>query len=76
MAGKKHEEKASSVRAESSRTPASREMIAARAYQLYMRRGGGAGHELDDWLQAEAEIDSGERRSRPERAPSEAVAPA
>lgn len=29
--------------------------IRARAYQLYERRERGDGHDLDDWLQAEAE---------------------
>lgn len=30
--------------------------IAQRAYELYEARGGEAGHELEDWLQAEREI--------------------
>ena len=32
------------------------EAIAKRAYELYLQRGSLAGHELDDWLQAEAEL--------------------
>jgi len=32
------------------------ELIRWRAYQLYEQRGWEEGHELDDWLQAEAEI--------------------
>jgi hypothetical protein len=32
------------------------ERIAQRAYELYERRGGQAGSELEDWLQAEREI--------------------
>lgn len=32
-------------------------MISERAYHLYSERGGGEGYDLDDWLQAEAEID-------------------
>jgi hypothetical protein len=32
------------------------EEITARAYELYLARGAEAGHELDDWLQAEREI--------------------
>ena len=32
------------------------ELVRARAYQLYEERGCEDGHELDDWLQAEAEI--------------------
>ena len=30
--------------------------IRARAYDLYVQRGGESGFELDDWLQAEQEI--------------------
>lgn len=30
--------------------------IAQRAYDLYLTRGAGEGHDLDDWLQAEREI--------------------
>jgi hypothetical protein len=32
------------------------EEISARAFELYLRRGSVPGHELDDWLQAEAEL--------------------
>jgi len=32
------------------------EQIAQRAYELYVWRGREDGHDLDDWLQAEAEI--------------------
>jgi len=32
------------------------EQIALRAYELYVWRGREDGHDLDDWLQAEAEI--------------------
>ena len=32
------------------------EEIRRRAYQLYEERGRGDGHDLDDWLSAEAEI--------------------
>ncbi len=34
------------------------ERIAQRAYELYEQRGGQAGSELEDWLQAEREIRS------------------
>jgi hypothetical protein len=34
------------------------ERIAHRAYELYEQRGGQAGSELEDWLQAEREIRS------------------
>jgi hypothetical protein len=30
--------------------------IAARAYQLYMARGGSHGYDIEDWLQAEREL--------------------
>ena len=32
--------------------------IARRAYELYLQRGSVSGHELDDWLAAEAELSS------------------
>ena len=32
------------------------ELISRRAYELYERRGGEADHEVEDWLQAEAEL--------------------
>ena len=32
--------------------------IAKRAYELYLQRGSVSGHELDDWLAAEAELSS------------------
>lgn len=34
----------------------SREAIAKRAYELYLRRGSVPGYEVEDWLQAEAEL--------------------
>jgi oligoendopeptidase F len=33
--------------------------IRSRAYERYLERGQKAGHDLDDWLQAEHEIDAG-----------------
>jgi hypothetical protein len=33
------------------------EDIARRAYELYLQRGGGQGYDLDDWLQAERELE-------------------
>lgn len=40
-------------------SPESRmDRISQRAYEIYQRRGGQGGHEMDDWLQAEREIDS------------------
>ena len=32
------------------------EAIAVRAYQLYLARGGAHGQDVEDWLQAEAEV--------------------
>ncbi len=37
-------------------------MIARRAYELYLERGGVSRNEIDDWLQAEREILSGQAR--------------
>jgi DUF2934 family protein len=34
------------------------EQISRRAYEIYERRGREAGHEVEDWLQAEAELAS------------------
>ncbi|HTA18679.1 MAG TPA: DUF2934 domain-containing protein [Polyangia bacterium] len=34
----------------------STEDIAKRAYELYLQRGSESGYELEDWLQAEAEL--------------------
>ena len=33
------------------------EEIRIRAYEIYMERGGQAGHDLEDWLQAERELE-------------------
>ena len=33
-----------------------KEQIAARAYELYLQRGGEDGHDLEDWLIAEREL--------------------
>jgi hypothetical protein len=35
----------------------SREEIRLRAYEIYLERGGVPGNELDDWLQAERELE-------------------
>lgn len=34
------------------------EEIRVRAYEIYMKRGGLPGHDLDDWLQAERELEN------------------
>jgi Protein of unknown function (DUF2934) len=36
--------------------PPSHDEIAARSYELYLARGGEAGHAEEDWLQAESEL--------------------
>ena len=36
------------------------EEIRQRAYEIYLNRGAAPGFELDDWLQAERELRSGE----------------
>jgi DUF2934 family protein len=46
---------------ESAVTP--QEQISRRAYELYERRGREHGHEVEDWLQAEAELAS--ERTKP-----------
>jgi hypothetical protein len=40
----------------SEHTPPTREQIAARAYELYMKRGAGSGLDVQDWLLAEQEL--------------------
>ena len=44
-------------------TDDSRERIAARAYEMYLARGGGDGQDWDDWLAAERELSDTEPRS-------------
>jgi Protein of unknown function (DUF2934) len=36
-----------------------RDEVRRRAYEIYLQRGGVPGQELEDWLQAEREIESG-----------------
>ena len=36
--------------------PMLEQAIRQRAYELYIKRGMATGHDLDDWLQAEAEL--------------------
>lgn len=42
---------------------ADRDRIAARAYELYLARGGRHGMDMDDWLDAERELKGGANRS-------------
>ena len=37
-----------------------REVVAQRAYELYLERGAEDGHDLDDWLTAERQLREGE----------------
>jgi hypothetical protein len=39
------------------------EEIRIRAYEIYIERGGKPGHDLDDWLQAERELEPKVRRA-------------
>lgn len=49
--------KTSAVReSDQQRLDISQELIAHRAYALYLARGAEDGHDLDDWLQAEREL--------------------
>jgi hypothetical protein len=45
------------------------EAIAKRAYELYLQRGSLPGSELDDWLQAEAELVARASTNRASTAP-------
>lgn len=38
------------------------EEIAKRAHEIYLRRGGAHGHDIDDWLQAEHELQQERQR--------------
>ena len=44
--------------------PLAPERIALRAYEIFLSRGGGEGRDVEDWLQAEAEL----RAKAPRRA--------
>ena len=43
-----------------------RDAIAQRAYELYVARGGEDGHHLEDWLQAERELQDASEISKQE----------
>jgi hypothetical protein len=49
------------------------ERITQRAYEIAQRRGFSPGHELDDWLQAEREIEAGTPRNTPPDNPFDSV---
>jgi len=42
-----------------SKPPPTPEQIRQRAHEIFLARGGAAGRELDDWLQAERELQAG-----------------
>jgi len=48
-------------RAKSSPQP-TREEIERRAYEIYLERGGAEGYEMEDWLQAEQELQQRNRK--------------
>jgi hypothetical protein len=51
--------------------PLSHERVAERAYELYVERGSEDGHDVEDWLRAEAELTAGEKEAvRSRRTPS------
>jgi hypothetical protein len=58
------------VRRASSAAPGP-EAISERAYQLFEARGGAHGHDLADWLQAEAELSAPKAARKPRRPRSE-----
>jgi hypothetical protein len=47
---------ANDMRNSSRRADVAPDEIARRAYELYEQRGGEPGHELDDWLRAENDV--------------------
>ena len=53
--------------------PQHAERISARAYELAAQRGFNPGHELEDWLQAEREIEAGPPRNTPPDNPYDTV---
>src|SRR4051812_4533367 len=55
-------EPAPTVSNESTDGPA-QERIAARAYELYLQRGGEPGRDTDDWLEAERELQESSQQS-------------
>ena len=46
------------------RTPEQLAQIRARAYELFEQRGGEPGHDMEDWLQAEAEVTQQKAKTR------------
>ena len=50
----------------SHRLAVTKDVIAQRAYELYVARGGVDGHHLEDWLQAERELQDANEISKQE----------
>lgn len=50
-----------------------REAVIRLAYELYMRRGGAHGHDVEDWLMAEQILLEQQKRSDPHRRVSDAA---
>jgi hypothetical protein len=46
-----------------SQTPVNTEQIAERAYELFLARGGSDGHDFDDWIEAERQIQAAAQRT-------------
>jgi hypothetical protein len=59
--------------APSAPAPVDREAVTKLAYELYMRRGGEHGHELEDWLKAEQILIEQQKRRTPARRVSDAA---
>jgi hypothetical protein len=59
--GETSEVRASAIHSDAENSSAdqasSHEQIKRRAYEIYLERGGFPGNELDDWLQAERELE-------------------
>ncbi|HTS10975.1 MAG TPA: DUF2934 domain-containing protein [Candidatus Limnocylindrales bacterium] len=55
----------------------SKEEIEARAYEIYVQRGGEPGRELEDWVIAEKELSEpvSQAKSEPERDPRNVIRP-
>jgi hypothetical protein len=52
------------------------EAIARRAYELYLERGSTPGHELEDWLTAEAELSGQSVEASAEQTAEDSASPA
>jgi len=52
----KNNAEARSVKAADNRPMVTQEEIAQRAYELFLARGGEPGHDVEDWLEAERQL--------------------